>query len=201
MYLNEKDALVKEVEKVVVEPIRDKKQIQKMKTYLLGRSDRDYLLFTVGINVGLRVSDLLRLQYKDIFTDNGSFRQHLVIREQKTGKVKKIRLNDTVKKAIKDYVRIHELSGEDYLFESKKGGYITRVQAYKILREAAEAIGIEQFGTHSMRKTWGYHSYLTSKHNIGLIMDMFSHSSEQICLRYIGINQEQKDELYSMVQL
>ncbi|WP_341875951.1 site-specific integrase [Defluviitalea saccharophila] len=186
---------------MVVEPIRDKKQIQKMKIYLLGRSDRDYLLFTVGINVGLRVSDLLRLQYKDIFTDNESFRQHLVIREQKTGKVKKIRLNDTVKKAIKDYVRIHELSGEDYLFESKKGGYITRVQAYKILREAAEAIGIEQFGTHSMRKTWGYHSYLTSKHNIGLIMDMFSHSSEQICLRYIGINQEQKDELYSMVQL
>lgn len=186
---------------MVVEPIRDKREIQKMKTYLMGKSDRDYLLFTCGINVGLRISDLLHLQYNDIFTDNGSFRQHVIIREQKTGKVKKIRLNDTVKKAIKDYVRAHNLSGEDYLFGSKKGGHITRVQAYKILREAAETVGIQQFGTHSMRKTWGYHSYLTSKHNIGLIMDMFSHSSEQISLRYIGINQEQKDELYSMVQL
>ena len=106
-----------------------------------------------------------------------------------------------MKKAIKDYVKTHKLSGKDYLFGSKKGGHITRVQAYKILREAAEAVGIQQFGTHSMRKTWGYHSYLASKHNIGLIMDMFSHSSEQISLRYIGINQEQKDELYSMVQL
>lgn len=172
---------------MVVEPIRDKRDIQKMKTYLMGKSDRDYLLFTCGINVGLRISDLLHLQYKDIFTENGTFKQHVVIREQKTDKVKKIRLNEIVKKAVKDYVRAHNLSEEDYLFGSKKGGHITRVQAYKVLREAAETVGIQQFGTHSMRKTWGYHSYITSKHNIGLIMDMFSHSSEQISLRYIGI--------------
>lgn len=186
---------------MVVEPIRDKRLIQKMKIYLMGKSDRDLLLFIVGLNTGLRIGDILKLQYQDVFTENGVFRQHVIIKEEKTGKVKKVRLNETVKKAIKDYSKNWDVAGEDYLFRSKKGGHITRVQAYKILREAAEAVGVQQFGTHSMRKTWGYHSYLASKHNIGLIMDLYSHSSEKITLRYIGINQEQKDELYSMVQL
>ncbi len=69
-----------------------------------------------------------------------------------------------------------------------------------MLREAAEICGIENFGTHSMRKTWGYWTYKISKFNIELIMDTFNHSSQTITLRYIGVNQDQKDELYSLVQ-
>lgn len=188
-------------EKTTVEPIRDKKKIQIMKTYLLGKRQRDYLLFVLGLNTGLRISDLLELKYSNIFMDKGIFREHLTIVEEKTNKTKKIKLNDVTRKCLKEYVFTHSISGDDYLFASKKGGRITRVQAYRLLTEAARAVGIEDFGTHSLRKTWGYWTYRASKYNIGLIMDMFNHSSPAVTLRYIGINQDQKDELYSIVQL
>ncbi|KNZ70280.1 integrase family protein [Thermincola ferriacetica] len=185
---------------MTVEPIRDLQKIKAMLKQLNSQNERDCLLFMFGINTGLRISDILPIRYSDIFTDNGSFRQHLVIRERKTAKEKKIKLNDALKAAIKSYVTSRNLSGDDYLFGSKKGGSIGRVQAYRVLKAAADAVGIEHFGTHTMRKSWGYWTYKASKYNIGLIMDMFNHSSQKVTLRYIGISQDQKDELYSMVQ-
>ena len=77
---------------------------------------------------------------------------------------------------------------------------MSTVQAYRILKNAANSLGIENFGTHSLRKSWGYWTYKASSYNIGLIMDTFNHSNQTITLKYIGINQEQKDELYSIVQ-
>jgi len=106
-----------------------------------------------------------------------------------------------LRKCLHDYVKTQNLALEDYLFQSQKGGYLGRIQIYRVLKEAATVIGIENFGTHSLRKTWGYWTYKISKYNIGLIMDTFNHSSASITLRYIGINQDQKDELYSIVQL
>ena len=88
------------------------------------------------------------------------------------------------------------MGNDDYLFQSQKGGRIQRIQTWRILSAGAETLSIEHFGTHSMRKTWGYWTYKTSKYNIGLIMDTFNHSSEKVTLRYIGISQDQKDELY-----
>lgn len=85
--------------------------------------------------------------------------------------------------------------------KAKKEVILEESRVYKVLKEAASVMGIENFGTHSLRKTWGYWTYKISKYNIGLIMDTFNHSSPNITLRYIGINQDQKDELYSIVQL
>ena len=78
--------------------------------------------------------------------------------------------------------------------------HISVTQAYRILRAGAEAVGIENFGTHSLRKTWGFWTYDKSKYNIALIMSIFNHSSQNITLRYIGIDQKSQDELYSLVQ-
>ena len=186
---------------MTVEPIRDTKKIKAVINYLKKRTMRDYLLFLVGVNTGLRISDIIILKYSDIFDKKGTFKQYLVIRERKTLKEKKIKLNDSLKKALKSYISQHpELQKKEYIFASKKGGYITRIQAYRILKEAANKLQIENFGTHSMRKTWGYHTYKASKFNIGLIMDIFNHSSPRVTLRYIGISQDQKDELFSIVQ-
>lgn len=185
---------------MTVEPIRNKKKIEQMDLYLQGKDPKYSLLFKFGLNTGLRISDILPIQVKDILTEKGVFRDYLIIREQKTGKEKKIKLNNAIRKAIKSFVRQKGLKQEDYLFYSRKGGYISRIQAYRALKEAANVVGIENFGTHSMRKTWGYWTYKESRYNIGLIMDTFNHSSQSITLRYIGINQEQKDELYSIVQ-
>lgn len=186
---------------MTVEPIRDKTKMKQMYHYLSGKNDKYALIFKFGLNTGLRISDIIPLKVKDTMNVNGEFKDYLTLKEKKTGKVKKIKLNDTLRKVIVDYVKSNNLPMDSYIFFSKKGGNIGRIQAYRVLKEAADVIGIENFGTHSLRKTWGYWTYKMSRYNIGLIMDTFNHSSQSITLRYIGVNQDQKDELYSIVQL
>ncbi|MGE5629491.1 MAG: tyrosine-type recombinase/integrase [Caulobacteraceae bacterium] len=185
---------------MTVEPIRDKAKIKQMYNYLNGKNPKYGLLFKFGLNTGLRISDILPIKISDIFNSNWCFKDHLILKEKKTGKEKKIKLNNALRNSIQSYVKNQKLSFDSYLFSSQKGTHIGRVQAYRVLKEAADAIGIENFGTHSLRKTWGYWTYKISRYNIGLIMDTFNHSSMGITLRYIGVNQDQKDELYSLVQ-
>lgn len=185
---------------MTVEPIRNRAKIKQMYLYLHGKDPKYSLIFKFGLNTGLRISDILPLKVKDIFISSGEFRDYLVIKEKKTKKEKKIKLNNALRKAIQPYIKACNLSYEDCLFPSRKGIHIGRIQAYRVLKEAASLVGIENFGTHSLRKTWGYWTYKMSKYNIGLIMDTFNHSSQRITLRYIGVNQDQKDELYSLVQ-
>jgi integrase len=187
---------------MVVEPIKDKRLIERFLTQLRGTNYRNWILAKTQLNTGLRISDVVSINTSDIFTDTMRFKDYLVIKEKKTGKEKKIRLNEELRKAIKEYVRGNDLNVGDYLFQSRKGenNYISTTQAYRILKEAADAVGIQNFGTHSCRKAWAYWTYKASRYNIGLIMDMFNHTSERITLRYIGITQEAKDELYSLVQ-
>jgi len=140
-----------------VQPIRDKKTLETMKKVL--RSNlRDYCLFVLGINSGLRISDLLLLKVSDV-NDNGKIKDRIVIREKKMNKLKDFPLGETSKKALKEYVVT--LSPEQALFASRKGGEaITRQQAYRILNDAARSIGIkEKIGTHSLIKTFGYHAF------------------------------------------
>ena len=185
---------------MTVEPIRDKVKIKQIYYYLNGKDPKYGLLFKFGLNTGLRISDVISIKLKDILSEKGEYREYFILKEKKTGKEKKIKLNDSLRKNINKYLRITHLKYEDYLFASQKGGYIGRVQAYRVLKEAAVFCNVENFGTHSLRKTWGYWTYNMSKYNVGLIMDTFNHSSQGITLRYIGINQDQKDELYSLVQ-
>ncbi len=185
---------------MTVEPIRDKNKVKQMYNYLNGQDPKYGLIFKFGLNTGLRISDILPLKVKNIFNENMEFLDYLILSEKKTGKEKKIKINKALQKALESNVKRQHLSAESFLFSSKKGGHLGRVQAYRVLKEAAEIIGLQNFGTHSLRKTWGYWTYKISKYNIGLIMDTFNHSSASITLRYIGVNQDQKDELYSLVQ-
>ena len=185
---------------MTVEPIRSRQEINNIYYYLKGKDPKYGLLFKFGLNTGLRISDILPIKIGDIFNERHEFYNHLVLCEKKTGKEKKIKLNSALKKEITGYMASRRIVENPYLFYSNKGGHISRVQAYRILKGAAVFCGVENFGTHSLRKTWGYWTYKNSKFNIGLIMDTFNHSSQKITLRYIGINQDQKDQLYSLVQ-
>lgn len=186
---------------MTVEPIRDKGKINDMYYYLSGKDPKYGVMFKFGLNTGLRISDILPLTTQDIFNERGEFRDYLILKEKKTGKEKKIKLNNALKNVLKSFVAKEERKLDSYLFYNKRsGGHIKRIQAYKVLKRAADICGIENFGTHSMRKTWGYWTYKASKYNIGLIMDTFNHSSQNVTLRYIGVSQDQKDELYTLVQ-
>ncbi|WP_298845642.1 tyrosine-type recombinase/integrase [Clostridium sp.] len=187
---------------MIVEPIKDKKKINDFLTFLKGKNERDWIMAKFQLNTGLRISDVVKVKVSDILTEKFNFKDYFVLKEQKTNKEKKIKLNDSIKIALSSYIKQNKLGHNNYIFRSRKGlnEHISVTQAYRLLKNAAVSIGIENFGTHSLIKTWGYWTYKVSRYNIGLIMDTFNHSSQEITLRYIGIDQGAKDELYSLVQ-
>lgn len=173
----------------LVQPIRDKKQIEAMKIELKKSCYRDYLLFYVGINVGLRISDILKLKVSHVRGQS-----HLVIREKKTDKLKRIAIVPDLANELAMYTE--GMQDDEYLFKSQKGENqpITRIQAYRILNKAAQAVGIGgEIGTHTLRKTFGYHFYQKTK-DVALLQALFNHSSPSVTLRYIGINQDMMDQ-------
>lgn len=189
----------------MVDAIKDMKKVNLLLTYLKGTNERDYLLAKFQLNTGLRISDVVSVKVNDLMINN-RFKEYFILNEVKTNKVKHIKINNELRKVIKEYVLANDLGPNAYLFKSKKLDenkemrHITVTQAYRILKAAAESVGIENFGTHSLRKTWGYFTYKASAHNIGLLMSMFNHSAPSITLRYIGVDQDEKDKLYCSVQ-
>lgn len=166
-----------------VEPIRDKDILMAMLDYLYARNERDYMLFMVGINTGLRISDILTLKVGQLKN-----RSKIAIREKKTGKVKELPLNDDLRQAIRRYTA--DKAPSEWMFPSQKGKGIKPIQrsrAYKILREAADAYGVQHVGTHTMRKTFGYHFYHASGKDVTLLMYLFNHKDPSVTLRYIGV--------------
>ncbi|MED3536184.1 site-specific integrase [Bacillus toyonensis] len=177
-----------------VQPIREPEQIQQIKEYLKEKNARNYILFVMGINTGLRISDILKLKVGDV---QGS---HISMREMKTGKQKRIQITSALKRELKWFSEGREVG--EYLLKSRKGKNrpIGRSMAYKILKNTAAEFGLDEIGTHTLRKTYGYHMYIQTK-NIALLMEIFNHSSEKVTLRYIGVNQDAMDKAMSRFKI
>ena len=188
-----------------VQPLRSRADIARVKEVLKGKNLRDYVLFVLGIYTGLRISDLLKLRVKDVATREGKkllVRESLSLRERKTGKAKIIILNKVARSALKQLLRGASSDLEDPLFVSRKRGAegrlqaIQRGQAYHILNRAAREAGItERIGTHTLRKTFGYHNYRKG-FDITKLQQIFNHSSPAVTLAYIGFTQDEIDEAY-----
>jgi integrase len=103
-----------------VEPIRDLTKIDAMKKVLRGQNIRDWLLFTMGINSALRVSDLLCLKQADVYDDRGRVLDAVRIRERKTGKEKLFKLNQSARRALEEYIRADGHDPDAYLFRKRK---------------------------------------------------------------------------------
>lgn len=173
-----------------VEPIRDLTILENMCTYLKSSNERDYIMFMMGIYTGLRISDILKFRIYDV-----KDKRQIVLREKKTGKQKFIEINPELKKAIKEYT--YDKDPNDFLIKSQKNYNkpITRERAYVILKQLGDMFNVPYLGTHSMRKTWGYHYYKKTK-DIALLQKIFNHSSQAITLYYIGIDQDRMDKAY-----
>lgn len=179
-----------------VQPIRNKQKIEEIKSILRNNGTRDLLLFTMGINTGLRISDLLRLKVIDV-----KGKSHVEIKEQKTGKIKRFPLLGNLQSMIEDYIK--GKGDNDYLFKSRNGGNkpITRVMAYMIINNAAQKADItDNIGTHTLRKTFGYHHYQTF-HDVAILQYLLNHSSPSITLRYIGITQDNVENTLQQFEL
>lgn len=178
----------------VVEPIRDLKILQDFKERLKGWDIKYYIMATLGLNLGLRISDILQLKVIDV-----KDKEYLEIVEKKTGKRRKTLLNANLRLELQTYISNYKLELEDYLIHSNKKDKdgnkkpISRVRAYQVLNQVAEELGMENIGTHTLRKTFGYHHYQLHK-DIALLQEIFNHSSPAITRRYIGINQDVMDK-------
>lgn len=179
----------------VVQPIRDVDDIERMKDYLKRKNHRDFTLAICGLYSGMRISDIISLQVRDVLKDR------IYIKEKKTGKTKEFAVNPAMRKALDTYIKELELQDYDYLFPSRKRKtingvafrHIGRVAAYQIIKDAARYVGLSNIGTHSLRKTFGYHHYKKFQ-NVAVLMEIFNHSSPEITLRYIGYKQDELDE-------
>lgn len=177
-----------------VEPIRDKLQIKAVEDYLAKKNKRNRLLFALGTNSGLRVSDILNLNIADVKN-----KTHIEIKEQKTGKYKKFPINSKLKALIKDFIQ--DRDDKEPMFLSQKRARLDRSQVYRMLNNACKAVGVDvNIGTHSMRKSFGYHHYKQFK-DVAMLQMIFNHSSPNITLRYIGIDQDEIDNSYRQFEL
>lgn len=187
-----------------VQPIRNPEKLKAIKKVLKGSNLRDYTLFSIGINSALRISDLLKLKISDVVNGGGKIKERVLIREQKTDKAKDFPIGSNARKAIEEYLKDwKEFSKDDYLFPSRKGENkpITRQHAWYIINEAAKEVGIEEkIGTHTLRKTFGYHAYKAG-YDLSIIQKLLNHSSPKETLRYIGITQDQLDDVYINLNL
>lgn len=168
----------------VVEPIRDRKVIERIENSLKKTNLRDYVLFCLGINSGLRISDILKLDVSDVKDKN-----YLNLTEKKTGKHKIFPINSKLKNILKFYTKNRALN--EPLFLTKYKNRMDRITAYRIINNACKDANIQSnVGTHTLRKTFGYHFYKKYK-DVAMLQKILNHSTPQITMTYIGINDEE----------
>lgn len=200
------------------EPIKSLDDIDRISKYLLANQRyRDNMLFIVGINFGLRVSDLLQLRFSQLIDDNFTFRTTFPILEKKTKNTRKVRrnryisINNAVMDAVTIYLQHTECKLDDFMFrsESNRGSNqnkpMSRMSVDRILKEIGDTLQLEnKMATHSMRKTFAYHQMVMSNNaprKLLLLQKMFGHSSAAQTLDYIGITGEEIEEAYMKLNL
>ncbi len=192
-----------------VEPIRDRKRIAQIKNQLRGEGRfRDLLLFVVGINSALRISDLLQLRISHFMDEHNHIRRRFAIKEEKRGKRQEVVINDSIREAFDEFLSVYPGITSDpdnyVFFNSKSNNFrepIKRGQAWKFITGTCADIGLRgNFGTHSLRKTWGYHARMNGV-DLALIMYKLNHASLAYTKRYLGITDDELEEVVKRLNL
>lgn len=187
-------------------PIRNTQDIEAIKQYYLGKKQyRNYALFVLGINTALRISDLLTLEWKDVFDfKRNEWVKYVEIQEQKTDKRNTIFLNHNAVNVLELYKStLENVDKKEKIFHNNRDRYhaISRNQAYVIIREACTANGISgRISCHSLRKTFGYHAWKRNVPEV-MLMNIYNHSSFSITRCYLGIAQDDKDNVFREINL
>ncbi|MEH2941728.1 tyrosine-type recombinase/integrase [Lachnospiraceae bacterium KK002] len=188
------------------QPIRGKDDLKKFLDYYQNCQPniRNYALVLFGLHTALRISDILNLNWEDVYDfEEKCFRGHLFLREHKTGKENMVALNDHLKETLHLYMKSRNPAPEDYIF-TKTTDYrrpLSRSQAFRIMKKAAEeTLHTSHVSCHSLRKTFGYHAW---KQGVppALLMDIFNHSSYRVTKKYLGIEQDERDSVFTKIDL
>jgi integrase len=191
-----------------VEPFRSKKDVEAVRLYLRGKALKHGLWFWLGVNSALRISDLLSLKLGNVRKIDGTIVNKIILKEQKTGKTKEFPISDKIRAEIHRVIQYYCLTDDvDPLFPSHKKGIngalkaIGRSYANQLITEATAMCHIKgNYGSHSMRKSFAYFAWQQGT-DVLLLMDLLNHSSPKDLRRYIGITQDQLNEVYLSVDL
>ena len=181
----------------VTQPIRDKKQVKKIVTYYKSIGEfRNWVLVTLCVHTALRISDILNLKTEDVYDfEKKKVRTSINIKEIKTGKSKEIALHPNIVYSLEKYMD-KTSKGQALILNSNTNKAISRVQAYRLIRDAAQAVEIENnVSCHSLRKTFGYHAWKNGV-SPAVLMEIYNHSSLSITRRYLGVCQDDKNAVY-----
>ena len=209
-----------------VDPLRNKEDIRKVYGYLVDRAEsdnnktgtryfckrRDVMLFVIGINVGLRVSDLTSLKWSDIFQEGTNFWESLRnVKERKTGKIRGIYLNQTARTAVMDYLKATGITPDpdEYVFTNfrAKANKVSDDVVGKMLKEACRECGIKgNYYTHSLRKTFAYQMYMVLMNSgdplaLPKVQKFLNHRNQLDTMRYLGLSQIETEDLYERMDL
>lgn len=212
------DIQIETVQEHTSEPIKDINDINRISQYLINNERyRDNMLFIVGINFGLRVSDLVQLRFCQLINNDYSFKTSFPILEKKTKNTRKVQKNRyiTINEAVMDAVTLYLQNNpshlDDYMFrsESNRGSNtnkpLDRASVDRILKGIAKDLNLNsKIATHSLRKTFAYHQMVMSGNDprkLLLLQKMFGHSSAAQTLDYIGITNEEIQEAYLNLNL
>ena len=176
-----------------VDPIKKLKDIQSIKS-LLRVKPRDLTLFTMGINTNLRASDLCRITAGMV--KNLKPGEDFVLKEKKTGKERRLTLNSACTQTIQDLLGGDDFRDTDQLFKGKRGDIKTTTIIY-LVKQWTDAINLKgNYGSHSLRKTWGYHQRKRFGVDIPTLMVIFNHSSQKQTLDYLCIQPQEIKDVY-----
>ena len=188
------------------QPLKEPEQISALKNYFLERKEyRNYALIVIGLNTSLRISDILMLQWKHVYNfRTKAYRHHISVLEKKTQKQNIVAINSSIIEVL-ELLQSSEsnMEPDGYLFASRKGENkpITRNHAFTLIKNAAFSLGFEDnISCHSLRKTFGYQAWKQGVQP-ALLMSIYNHSSYEITKRYLGITQEERDEVFMKVVL
>ncbi len=184
---------------IKVEPIRQIEEIARIKANLADQP-RDLCLFTLGINTAYRAGELLSISVGQV--DYLRPGDRLDIKQSKSGKYRSVTMNRTVMATIRNWLSVHPNPVRDApLFWSRKSRSALSVSAVNALvkkwcREAG-VLG-QNFGSHTLRKTWGYHQRVHNNQPIPLLMVAYGHSTQAQTLDYLCIQDDEIADLYGM---
>ncbi len=183
----------KKGDNIRVDPIKELKDIKSIKK-LLHDKPRDLCLFTLGINTNLRASDLLRItagMVKDMKPGD-----ELTLKEKKTGKHRRITMNKAVVSVIQALLKSREYKDGEPLFVGQRG-CLTVPSVNRLVKQWCRSINLKgNYGSHTLRKTFGYHQRVTFGVGLPELVDIFNHSSQKETMNYLCIQPEEVRNVY-----